>query len=191
MNISIPEVIQDLALNIINIVVLFLIISLLVYKPVRKFLAERTARVEAQKAESDEKLKALEERSRQLEQEIKVAEERSGEIINAAEHTAKLNSDKIITEAHKDAKRILDKARQETVIEHNEMISSLNGEITQLAIEMSEKILQREVNSKDNARIVDEFFSNENSSACEMLKQTVKRISRAERLAAQGSGEEQ
>lgn len=179
MNISIPEVIEDLIINLINIAVLFLIVSILVYKPVRKFLADRAARVAAEKQQADEKMKAAEERATQVELELKASREQSGAIISDAEHTAKVNSDKIISDAHSDAKRIIEKARRETVTEHNEMISSLNDEITHLAVEMSEKILKREITDADNARIANDFFSEKNTRARNMLDKTAKRVNRA------------
>lgn len=191
MNISIPEAAQDLIINIINIIVLFLIVSLLVYKPVRKFLAERTARIEAKKAEADGKLQEIEKREEEIALEKKKMREQSAEIISDAEHTAKINSDKIINEAHKDARRIVEKARRETVTEHNEMISSLNGDIAHLAVEMSERILKREITDADNARIASDFFSEENSAARGMLENTAKRLRRAEKLAAEKNGEDE
>lgn len=188
MNISIPEAAQDLIINIINIVVLFLIVSLLVYKPVRKFLAERTARIEAEKAEADERLSKVEKQEAELAAEKKKMREQSAEIISDAEHTAKLNSDKIISEAHNDARRIIEKARNEAATEHNETISSLNGDIAHLAVEMSERILKREITDGDNARIASDFFSEKNSAARGMLENTAKRLNRQER-SAEGNGE--
>lgn len=191
MNITISEVIFDLIINIINIAVLFLIVSLLVYKPVRVFLKNRSDRIDARKSEAEELMKNAEECAKKIELELKENREHAVDIINEAEHTAKLNADRIIEEANKDAGRIIEKARRETATEHNKMILSLNGEITQLAVKMSEKILKREISDADNAKIAEEFFSDENISAQKMLEQTAKRVSRAEKLAAENVGEEQ
>ena len=45
MNINLSETVVDLIINILNIVILFLIVKALVYKPVRKFLDDRRAKV--------------------------------------------------------------------------------------------------------------------------------------------------
>ena len=49
----------DLILNILNIVILFVIVRFLVYKPVKKFMDARTARVTAAAEDAGAKAKAL------------------------------------------------------------------------------------------------------------------------------------
>lgn len=183
MNISIPEVIQDLIINIINIIILFVIVRSLVYKPVRKFLDARTARIDALQAQAAEQLQAAQARAAQVDEELKAGRTRAEEVLSEAEHTAKLNAGKIVEEARSDARKILEKARQDTKAEHNEMISSLKDEIMQLAAGMAEKILEREISDDDNMRLAAQFFSECNGTADSMLKQTARRIAAGQKSA--------
>ena len=54
----ISDAVKDLIINIINIIILFVIVRSLVYKPVRKFLDARTARIDALQAQAAEQLQA-------------------------------------------------------------------------------------------------------------------------------------
>ena len=44
----ISDAVKDLIINIVNIIVLFVIVKTLAYKPVKKFLDDRKAKIEKQ-----------------------------------------------------------------------------------------------------------------------------------------------
>ena len=52
MNINLSEIPTDLILNLLNIVVLYVIVRALVYKPVKRFMQARTDRVTEQNAQA-------------------------------------------------------------------------------------------------------------------------------------------
>lgn len=58
---EINSVVSSLVLNLVNIVVLFVILRILVYKPVKKFMTERRERVESEMAEAKKTLKEADE----------------------------------------------------------------------------------------------------------------------------------
>ena len=47
------DLIADLLINIVSIIVLYLVVKKLAYKPVKKFLDARTEKVETEKAEAE------------------------------------------------------------------------------------------------------------------------------------------
>ncbi len=157
--IVLSEVAKDLIINIINIVVLFIIVKALVYKPVKKFLDERTQRVENTVKLSEEKLAEAQDTVDKRDSIIKSGESRANEIISEAEDTARNNANTIIAQANKTAEQIIDKSRQNAEYERETMLDSAKGEIAQLALDISKQILRREVNADDNKNIIDGFFA--------------------------------
>ena len=157
--IVLSEVAKDLIINIINIVVLFIIVKALVYKPVKKFLDERTQRVENNVKLSEEKLAEAQDTVNKRDSIIKSGEIRANEIISEAEDTARNNANSIIAQANKTAEQIIEKSRQNAEYERETMLDSAKGEIAQLALDISKQILRREVNADDNKKIIDGFFA--------------------------------
>ncbi len=157
--IVLSEVAKDLIINIINIVVLFIIVKALVYKPVKKFLDERTQRVENNVKLSEEKLAEAQDTVNKRDSIIKSGEIRANEIISEAEDTARNNANSIIAQANKTAEQIIEKSRQNAEYECETMLDSAKGEIAQLALDISKQILRREVNADDNKKIIDGFFA--------------------------------
>ena len=140
--------------------VLLLVIFLLAYKPVKKILRARQEHIET---------------------EIREAEQRN---IDAEAYALEARSS--VLEAKKEANIIIDNARQEAINQQNLIIEETNKEIAQMkldaeadiaqsridaeeeirkqivsvALDASSHLLGREVNSEDNAKLINEFVEN-------------------------------
>ena len=155
----ISDAVKDLIINIINIVVLFVIVKTLAYKPVKKFLDARKERIAKELSDAaDAKLKADGELEKYNEL-IKNSRTESAQLVKKAESDAKLKADEIIENAKRSAAEITEKARENAEKEREASLSGMQGEITDLAFDISKKILSREVTDADNMRIADDFFA--------------------------------
>lgn len=162
MNINLSETVVDLIINILNIVILFLIVKALVYKPVRKFLDDRRAKVNEETSKAQ---KILDQANEILKSKDTIIEESRKNAEIEAQKTfeeAKNNADFIIAEAKKNAKIIEEKSAEEIKSQKENMIHSSKNEIAELAVNIAEKILERETNEEDTKRIINEFFDEAN-----------------------------
>ena len=158
-DIVLTEIAKDLIINIINIIVLFFIVKLLVYKPVKKFLNERTANINSMNEQAKKSLDKAKEAESKRDEIIESGRKESEKLINDAGKLAKQNAEKIINNAKEDAEKILSKARKEIETEHNEMLNNAKEELTEMAVDISRLILKREVSAEDNKKTVDDFFA--------------------------------
>ena len=148
----------DLILNILNIVILFVIVRFLVYKPVKKFMDARTARVTAAAEDAGAKAKAAEELSEQLRAQLADAANDADRIRNEAAAAAKAQADNVLKEAGEQADRIVSEAKERAEAEREEVLSSLRSDIASSAEAIAGKILERKVSDEDTKRIAEEFF---------------------------------
>lgn len=163
--VTIPDLAKDLLINILNIIILFVIVKALVYKPVKKFLDARTKRINDAKNEMEEKTKQAQEKLDEYSAMLAESKDKRAEIIGEAERTAKENSVKITENAKESARAIIAKAQSDIEAEHTAMLNSLQGEVAGLAVDISKQILKREFNDDDNLKIAESFFSEKNGSA--------------------------
>lgn len=163
--VTIPDLAKDLLINILNIIILFVIVKALVYKPVKKFLDARTKRINDAKNEMEEKTKQAQKKLDEYNAMLAESKDRRAEIIGEAERTAKENSVKITENAKESARAIIAKAQSDIEAEHTAMLNSLQGEVAGLAVDISKQILKREFNDDDNLKIAESFFSEKNGSA--------------------------
>ena len=148
---QISDAVKDLIINIINIIVLFVIVKSLAYKPVKNFLDARKARI-------DESLKNAESKNAEADA-LKQSRQESDKIMGEAELSAQKRAAEITSDADKKAADITEKARKDAEREYNERMSGLKADVTDIAFDISKKILSREVTDADNMAIADEFFS--------------------------------
>ena len=154
----ISDAVKDLIINIINIVILFVIVRGLAYKPVKKFLDARKERIANELSEASSARQTAEEELLKYKELTEKSKAEGTEIINEAERTAKENAAEIIDMAKKNAAEITEKARETAKKERETQIIAMRGDIAELAFDISKQVLSREVTDEDNMRIADEFF---------------------------------
>lgn len=154
----ISDAVKDLIINIINIIVLFVIVRGLAYKPVKKFLNTRKERVAKELSDAGQARQNAEEEALKYKELTEKSKARETEIINTAERTAKQSAAEIIASAKQSAAEITEKARENAKREREAQVASMKDEIAELAFDISRQVLSREVTDEDNMRIADSFF---------------------------------
>lgn len=154
-----PVNLVDIVQHILNIVLLFLILRTLVYKPVRNFMQKREERLE----EEREKIK------NEMDAAVNVKEQYEASLANMKAEAENALRESVLR-ADKAAKEITGKAEEEAAVlrkeaceqaerEKRKAMNELKAEATKLSVELASKILKREISIEDNQKIIDEYFS--------------------------------
>lgn len=153
------DMLVDLAINIVNIVVLFLVVKFLVHDPVKKFMDKRSASVEAARAEA-EKLSAEALENKKKYEELAAANVSAYEDeIRKGEEAGRAKAAEIIEAARREAGGIVSDAKSKAADQRDRIVSDAKGEIASLSVDIAEKLLQREMTAADNDAIIDSFLS--------------------------------
>lgn len=152
------DMLADLVINIINIVVLFIVTKKLLYKPVKKYLEDRKAKV-ASGFEEAEKMKA-EALAQKAEYDAVIADADAQVKASLAESQAKAKeeAEKILAAAKAEAEGLLKESREEAEAERKQLLKAEKEDIVGAALDISGRILCREVTDADNRAIIDSFF---------------------------------
>ncbi len=154
-----PEMLFDLAINLANIVIMFLIVRFLVYKPVRKFMNARAQKAENEKKEADAKLEEALKLKEEYTLKLQQTEETAKKIIADANTEAENNAAVILSKAQKDAGAIIEDAQKEAQHTAAEISKKMRGEVVELAMDIAQRLIERNVNDTDNMRYAQELFS--------------------------------
>ena len=133
----------NLVWNIINLVVLYLLLSHFLFKPVMGIMDKRKKIIEdglknAQDAQNDAK-----KMKQEYEDALKGAKQESAQIIENARSAAKNEYDRIVGEAGDKAGNIIESAKETVRIEREQTMKELQGEIAGLAVASAAKIVGR------------------------------------------------
>ncbi len=152
------DMLADLIINIINIVILFIVTKKLLYKPVKKYLDARKAKVAASFAEAEKiKADALAQKA-EYDAVIADADAKVKAALDAAQAKAREEAEKIIASAKAEADGLLKDSRETAEAERRLLLKAEKSDIVDAAIDISGRILCREVTDADNRAIIDSFF---------------------------------
>ena len=152
--------IWQILISLINLFLLFLIIKKFLFKPVKKVLEQRQADIdesyEAARLANDEAQRNRDE----LEKQLSEANDRADEILQNATENAKYRGEKIIEEAQERADSIIRVAQNEAELERKKASDSIKREIVDVSSTLTEKMLEREINTDDHRSLIDSFIEN-------------------------------
>ena len=148
----------DIIIHIINIVVLFVILRVILYKPIVGFLLQRKEKVEADLNAAQQAKTEAEQLKLSYEEKLKKADEEAKKLVLAGNEEAGKTASAIIKAAENQAEELLVVAKNKAETQRKETISAMEGQITDLAVELAQQIIQREVSEKDNKKVIESFF---------------------------------
>jgi len=141
-------------ITIINITILFLVLRKILFKPVTKFMADRTKRVQdaidlAQKDKEDAaKLLA------EYENKLNKADAEAREILKTARDNAERQSQLIIAEGKQTAQETVSAALKQIEIERQAALAKFKLEAVALVMAVSAKLTAKDFSGEDNRRYV-------------------------------------
>ncbi|MDR2661875.1 MAG: F0F1 ATP synthase subunit B [Treponema sp.] len=138
--------------TIINIGILFFVLRALLFKPVTKFMEDRTRKVEDALAQSEKDRTQAKALLAQYEKQIRNAEGEAAEILQSARENARHEADRIIAEGKNQADTILTNARKQIDAEQKAALAEFRKNAAFLVIAASGRILGREFKSEDDRR---------------------------------------
>ena len=144
----------EILFHAVNLAILIVALYFLLYKPVKKIIANHR-----------NKLENIRKENARLREETETFKERCDGMKQKALESAQISrraaerGAEIIEEAQNKADAILENARKEALTERNRMQHELHDSVGHIAVEIAEKILEREVSEEDNRKLIDESLS--------------------------------
>lgn len=149
---------SDILIHIINILVLFVLLRAILFKPVSRFLLARSERIAEQLADAEAKQAESAAMKAEYEKYIASSEAEGRGIIRESQVKASQEATVIIKEARGEAEKIIADAHEKIVNEKALAVAAARTEITFMATEIAARILKREVSAADNQVVADDFF---------------------------------
>ena len=148
----------DILINIVNIIVLFLLLRLILWKPVNKFLSARAARVKGELENAEKTLLEAEALKKEYTDDLEGIEARARNVMRESRAKASEEADGILGDAREKTRVMIIEARERIAEEKERAIENAHREVAQLATDMASRILKREVAPEDSVGAVEDFF---------------------------------
>lgn len=150
--------IWDILISLANLLIIFLLFKLFLYKPVRKVLDKRKETIDGQYSAAEEAKQSALADKQAYEIKLKSAEDAADSMIKSAAATADRRSAKIIDDAKEKADGIIRQAHSEVELERKKAADGIKREIADVSALLTEKMLEREINENDHREFIDSFI---------------------------------
>lgn len=145
--------------QIVNFVILFIILSVLVWKPFLRMMDERRQRI--QKGIEDAEAASRERARAEQEYEKRLAEARreADKMIAEARQKGESAREEVLAEARARAEKVVSDGRETVERERQRMLADLRGQVAALAVAAANKLIGEALDEQRQRRLIDELFS--------------------------------
>lgn len=150
----------SIMMSLCNLLLIYWIMKKFLFKPVQKVMAARRAQVDQLYADADESRASAVQMKQEYEQRLASARQEADSMIRTAAQTAQRRGDQIVEEAKSLAAHAKQKAEAEINLQKQQMLQDVRSEISDLAVSIASKVVEKEIDQKDYDGFVDDFIRN-------------------------------
>ncbi len=154
-----PRTLFEWAVMVVNLFVIIGVLSYFLFKPVGKFLSDRTERIKNQINDAkDQSIQATELRT-QYETKLALIEQEAAEILRNARTKAKQNEQEIISAARDEADEIRKRSHIENQLEQERIKDEMKKEMIEVATMMASKFVATSMDDVKQNELINEIIN--------------------------------
>ena len=146
--------------QILNLFIQIFLFKKFLFKPIQNILEKRRQEVGELYTQAEEAKADAQQDKAEYEARLLAAEEEAAGIMKNALDRANVRSDEIIREANQKAAAMKEKADRDIAQERKKAVNEIKDDISNMAVEIAEKIVGREVSSQDHEKLISDFIDN-------------------------------
>ena len=150
--------IWQILISLANLLLIFIILKTLLWKPVKKMMQQRQDMVDKQFADAAEAEAKANADKAHYEAKLATADEEAAARIADADETARRHGERVIADAKDKAQGIIRQAEAEAELERQKATASIRDEIADVSAELAQKMLEREINADDHRAMIASFL---------------------------------
>ncbi len=154
---------EDLGFNlpllgafVINFVILFGLLSVVLYRPVLKMLDERQAKIKESMEQAEQMKEQMARSEEQIKAHLGTARREGQDIITQATQIGEKLEEEAKDKARQEAESLIAKAQVEIGRERDKAIDELRKEFVDIAIKAAEKVISKTLDKKKHQELIDE-----------------------------------
>lgn len=142
-----------------NLVILYFILRKLVFKPIMNMIESRQNEIDTMYKQADEYLVGAQSDKQKYEQQLLQVREAGEQYMKDVVKKAQKREHEIIREANDSARRTLERAEQQILLEKKQAENELKDKVSDMALEIAEAVIERDIDGGEHAALIDDFIS--------------------------------
>ena len=150
----------QILISLANLLIIFWVFKRFLFKPVQKMMNARQEQVDKIYSDAEQDRNDAVSMKQEYEARLATAREEADGLVRNAVQTAQRRSDAIVAEANSQASHLKQKAEEEIARDKKLMLLDVKSEISDIAVSIASKVVEREIKKDDHERFVEEFIKN-------------------------------
>jgi F-type H+-transporting ATPase subunit b len=147
-------------ISLCNLLIIFLIVKKLLFKPIKNVLEQRNAEIEKSYNNASEAMRKASDYKDEYEERLNNADDEADKIIKAANEKAGRLHRELISEAERKAEATMRRADEQIALEKKKAENDIKTQIAEVSVLLAEKLVDREINEKDHEAMINDFIDN-------------------------------
>jgi F-type H+-transporting ATPase subunit b len=156
---------RDFIWHTINFIVLIVLLTRFLYRPITGMLEERTRRIEESLAAAEAARADVARADRERDELLASTRREVQEMMATAQQVAERIQSEARATAQQEAQRIVEAARQEAEAERAQAMAELRREVASLAVMAAERVINRSLDGQAHRQLVDQFLDEQPAQA--------------------------
>lgn len=143
---------------LLNTLTIFFVAKKFLFGPVMKIIEDRQKEIDGMYDAAGTAQTEAEALRAEYQDKLSDAHATSDRLVKEAVMRGQAREEEIIRKANADAAAIMDKASSDIALEKKKAINDAKNEISSLAVAIAGKVVERELNAADQAKLIDSFI---------------------------------
>lgn len=144
--------------TLLNTLTVIFVGTKFLFKPVMKMISDRQKEIDDIYQDADDAKKQAAALETEYKQKLSTAQATSDRLVKEATARAQAREEDILRKANADAAAIMDKAASDIALEKKKALNDAKNEISDLALTIAGKVVERELTDADQADLIDRFI---------------------------------
>ena len=141
-----------------NFLFLFFMLRRFLFKPVMKMIDDRQKEIDDLYKYAEDAKKDAQAKQQEYDRKLSAAQQTSEQLVREAVARGQSREEEILRQANAQASAMMDKAADDIAREKKKAVNDAKDEISVIALSIAGKVVGRELNDADHARLVDGFI---------------------------------
>lgn len=144
---------------LLNLLIIYLLFKKFLFERVQKILDARQSDVQGMYTDAEKAKENALSIEADYTEKLSQAKDEANELVRSATARAQIRGEEIVNEAKTQADHMKKRAEEDIEREKKRAINEIKDDISDIAIEAAAKIAKKEINAKDQEKLIEEFIS--------------------------------
>jgi len=145
--------------QILNFIILFVLLRVLLYKPILGMLDSRKQKIQESLDYAERVKREAAEQQKEFDRKLEEARREAQSAAAAAAQVGEKEREAILAQAREDARKMIEQAKGQIEYERKQMLSDLREEVVRLSLLAAQKVVSQSLDEQAHRKLVSDFLA--------------------------------